>query len=59
MKYLSLQQLRAKLGNCGRSTVYRYVEAGFIPKPIKLGGRLFWAESAVDDAMANAQQEAA
>lgn len=59
MQYLNVQQLRSKLGNCGRSTVYRYVDSELLPKPIKLGGRLFWVESQVDDAMAAAAKEAA
>ncbi|MFU1478206.1 helix-turn-helix transcriptional regulator [Roseovarius sp. C7] len=51
MKYLSFPELREKLGGRGRSTVYRDIELGRLPKPIKLGGRLYWVESAVDDAL--------
>ncbi len=59
MKYLSFTELRAKLGGRGRTTVYRDIEFGRLPKPIKLGGRLYWIEDQVDDAMANVQLEAA
>lgn len=58
MQYLNLTQLREKLGNCGRSTVYRRVDDDLLPKPIKFGGRLYWIESEVDAAM-TAQREAA
>ncbi len=58
MKYLSLEQLRQKLGKCGRTTIYRYVDSQLLPEPIKLGGRLFWVESEVDEAM-TALREAA
>ncbi len=51
MKYLNFSELRAKLGGRGRSTVYRDIEEGRLPKPIKLGGRLYWIESAVDSAL--------
>ena len=59
MKYLNFTELRAKLGGRGRTTVYRDVEEGRLPKPIKIGSRLYWIESAVDDAIANAQKAAA
>lgn len=52
MKYLSFIELRSKLGGRGRTTVYRDIELGRLPGPIKLGGRLYWVESQVDDAMA-------
>lgn len=51
MKYLSFQELREKLGGRGRTTVYIDVEKGRLPSPIKLGGRLYWIESEVDDAL--------
>lgn len=58
MKYLTFNELRAKLGNRGRTSVYRDVELGRLPKPIKLGGRLYWVESKVDEALM-LQREAA
>ena len=58
MKYLSFQELRTKLGGRGRTTVYLDVESGRLPAPIKLGGRLYWIESEVDDALIQ-QREAA
>jgi predicted DNA-binding transcriptional regulator AlpA len=59
MKYLNFSELRDKLGGRGRSTVYRDVEEGRLPNPIKLGGRLYWVESQVDEALTGAQREAA
>jgi predicted DNA-binding transcriptional regulator AlpA len=53
MKYLNFTELRVKLGGRGRTTVYRDIEFGRLPKPIKLGGRLYWIESQVDDLLAN------
>ena len=59
MIYLNLNQLSAKLGFRSRSSIYRDIESGTIPKPIKIGSRLYWIESVVDDAIANAQSDAA
>lgn len=56
MKYLNFTELRAKLGGRGRTTVYRDIEFGRLPKPLKLGGRLYWIESQVDEALAEAQR---
>lgn len=52
MTYLSFSQLQAKLGNRSRSSVYRDVEAGRLPKPIKLGARLYWSEADIEAAVA-------
>lgn len=51
MKYLNFQELRSKLGGRGRTTVYVDIEKGRLPAPIKLGGRLYWIESEVDEAL--------
>lgn len=47
MKYLNFPDLRKKL-NRSRSAIYHDVEAGRLPPPIKLGGRLLWIESEID-----------
>ncbi len=53
MTYLSFSQLQAKLGNRSRSSVYRDLEAGRLPPPVKLGARLYWSEDAIDAAIAD------
>lgn len=52
MTYLTLSDLQKKLGGRGRSTIYRDVELGRLPKPVKIGGRLYWAEAEIDAAIA-------
>lgn len=47
-RYLTLTELRAKLGNRSRSAIYLDLAAGRLPQPVKLGGRLYWAEGEVD-----------
>lgn len=52
MRYLTFSDLQAKLGGRGRTTIYRDVELGRLPKPLKLGGRLYWVEVDIDAALA-------
>lgn len=47
-RYLTLSELRAKLGNRSRSAIYLDLAAGRLPQPLKLGGRLYWPEADVD-----------
>ena len=56
--YLNFDQLRAKLGGRGRSSIYRDVEIGRLPRPIKFGSRLYWIEGEIDEAI-KARREAA
>ena len=46
--YLTLTELRAKLGNRSRSAIYADLAAGRLPPPMKLGGRIYWAEADVE-----------
>jgi len=56
MKYLSFAELRQKLGGRGRTTIYRDIELGRLPQPIKLGGRLYWSEIQIDEALSSQLQ---
>lgn len=46
--YLTLTELRKKLGRRSRSAIYLDLEAGRLPQPLKLGGRLYWPEGDLD-----------
>jgi len=59
MKYLTFTELRAKLGGRSRSSIYLDLEAGRLPQPVKLGGRLYWPEGDVDAHLRNLRKEAA
>ena len=52
MNYITFQKIQEKLGNRSRSSIYRDIEQGRLPKPVKFGGRLYWAEADVDAAIA-------
>ena len=54
--YLTLTELRAKLGGRSRSAIYLDLEANRLPRPIKLGGRLYWPEGDVDAHLRNLMQ---
>ena len=47
-RFLTLTELRAKLGNRSRSAIYTDLSAGRLPQPVKLGGRLYWPENDVE-----------
>ena len=59
MKYLTFAHLRAKLDGRARSSIYLDVQAGRLPAPIKLGGRLYWCEEDVDERLRRAAVDAA
>lgn len=58
-RYLTLTELRTKLGNRSRSAIYADLAAGRLPQPIKLGGRIYWAESEIDAHLRTLRGEAA
>jgi prophage regulatory protein len=58
-QYLTLKELRAKLGDRSRSAIYLDLAAGRLPQPIKLGGRLYWPEGDVDAHLRNLREKAA
>ena len=57
--YLTLTELRAKLGGRSRSAIYTDLEAGRLPQPVKLGGRLYWPEGDVDAHLRDMRDKAA
>lgn len=59
MKYLTLTELRAKLGNRSRSAIYNDLEAGRLPRPVKLGARLYWPEAELEAHLRNLREKAA
>ncbi len=59
MRYISFSTLQAKLDGRSRESIYRDLDADRLPKPVKLGGRLYWVEEHIDDflvALANQAQ---
>ncbi len=48
MKYLTLKELGEKLGGRSRSAIYNDLAAHRLPRPLKLGRRLYWPEAEVD-----------
>ena len=46
----NMTQLSNKLGGRSRTSIYRDLEAKRLPPPVRIGGRLYWRESEIDDA---------
>lgn len=49
--YLTMKAVQEKLHGRSRTSIYNDFFKGRIPQPIKLGGRLYWEESALDAAL--------
>lgn len=52
MRYINFSSLQAKFDGRSRASIYRDLEANRIPQPIRLGGRLYWDEAALDALLA-------
>lgn len=52
MNYLNMNQLREKLGKRSRSSILRDIESGRLPRPVKIGARLYWNEADIDAKLA-------
>jgi predicted DNA-binding transcriptional regulator AlpA len=57
--YLTLNELREKLGRRSRSAIYLDLAAGRLPQPVKLGGRLYWPEGDVETHLRNMREQVA
>tara|TARA_B110000003_G_C16391713_1_gene434679 strand:+ start:520 stop:705 length:186 start_codon:yes stop_codon:yes gene_type:complete len=53
---ISFKQLRVKLGGRSRSACYLDLEAGRLPKPIKIGRILYWDEGRLNEHLASLQK---
>ena len=56
-RYLTLSELRAKLGGRSRSAIYADLAAGRLPPPFKVGGRNYWSEAEIDAHMRTLRAE--
>lgn len=53
MRLITMEQLCEKL-SCGRSTIYKIMDAGGLPSPVKLpSGGIRWVEEDVEAALAS------
>ena len=46
--YITLTELRSRLGRRSRSAIYLDLAHGRLPQPMKLGGRLYWPEGEME-----------
>ncbi len=57
--YLTLTELRSKLGGRSRSAIYLDLANGRLPQPIKLGSRLYWPEGDIEAHLRRLQKQEA
>lgn len=57
-RYLTVAEMRAKLGGRSRSAIYADLEAGRLPRPVKLGAINYWPETLVDEHLRKLRAEA-
>ena len=55
---IDFEDLREKLGNRSRSACYQDIKQGRLPKPIKIGRKLYWSETIIDVLIAKLQAQA-
>ena len=55
---IDFEDLREKLGNRSRSACYEDIKHGRLPKPIKIGRKLYWSETIIDVLIAKLQAQA-
>lgn len=46
--YITLTELRSRLGDRSRSAIYLDIAHGRLPQPVKLGGSLYWPEAEME-----------
>ena len=51
-RYLDFNGLSQKLAGRSRSSIDRDVMAGRLPKPLKMGQRIYWREAELDEHLA-------
>ena len=55
--YITLTELRSRLGGRSRSAIYLDLAHGRLPQPMKLGGRLYWPEGEMEAHLRTLQVE--
>ena len=48
----AIDGLQERLGRPSRTTIWRRVRAGELPKPVKWGGKNYWSDREIDDVIA-------
>ena len=49
MRLITFAELREKLANRSRASIYRDIERGQIPKPLKIGRSVYWEETQISE----------
>jgi len=57
-KLIDFEDVRRKMGNRSRSACYEDIKHGRLPKPIKIGRKLYWSETIIDVLIAKLHAQA-
>lgn len=57
--YLTIKELSQKLGGRSRSSIASDLAAGRLPKPVRLGRRIYWPSDVVDAHLTAMRDQAA
>jgi len=49
MRLITFAELREKLAKRSRASIYRDIERGQIPKPMKIGRSVYWEETQISE----------
>ena len=49
MRLITFAELRLKLANRSRASIYRDIERGDIPRPLKIGRSVYWEETQISE----------
>lgn len=52
LRYLTMKDVRKALGGRSRSAIYNDLDAGRLPQPLRLGGRLLWRSDELESHLA-------
>ena len=47
-RYIRTRRLQEQFDNTSRQNIWRWVKAGYLPKPIHIGAVPFWDEEEID-----------
>jgi predicted DNA-binding transcriptional regulator AlpA len=57
-RLIEADEVRQMYGGVSRRTIWRWADAGVIPRGVRVGGKRFWPLSVIEEALAALEQKA-
>ncbi|MBY5934091.1 AlpA family phage regulatory protein [Tateyamaria omphalii] len=48
IQLITISELSQKLGGRSKASIYRDIQSGILPRPVKLSGSVYWDRSEID-----------